>query len=157
MKLRGGLVLALVVLFLDQISKVGIVEWIKPPPAGITLTGFFSIVLVWNRGMSFGMLNTGAAAVPWILGGLTIVVAVALIWWLARTQRWLMAVGIGLVLGGALGNLIDRLVHGAVVDFLLLHAGRWQWPAFNLADSAITIGVAALLWDSLFTTRESPK
>ncbi|MCW5774046.1 MAG: signal peptidase II [Rhodospirillaceae bacterium] len=157
MKLRAGLVLALIVLFLDQVTKVAILEWVMQPPRTIAVTGFFALVLVWNRGMSFGMLNTGDPAVPWILGALSVAVAVALIWWLARAQRWLVVVGVALVLGGALGNLIDRALYGAVVDFLLLHAGDWHWPAFNLADSAITLGVAALLWDSLFAGRESRK
>jgi signal peptidase II len=155
MALRAGLLLAVLVLFLDQVSKLAILEGLKPPPAGISLTGFLAIVLVWNRGMSFGMFNVGDPIVPWILGAVTIAVAVGLVWWLARARRWLVVAGLGLVLGGALGNLIDRLLYGAVVDFILLHAGRWHWPAFNLADSAITLGVIALLWDSLFGARES--
>lgn len=157
MALRSGLLLAVLVLFLDQVSKLAILEWVKPPPAGISLTGFLAIVLVWNRGMSFGMFNVGDPVVPWILGAVTVAVAVGLVWWLARARRWLVVAGLGLVLGGALGNLIDRLLYGAVVDFVLLHAGRWHWPAFNLADSAITVGVIALLWDSLFGARESRK
>ena len=157
MALRAGLVVALVVLLLDQVTKLAILEWIKPPPQGIPLTGFFAIVMVWNRGMSFGMLNTGDPAVPWILGAVTIAVSIALIWWLARANRWLVVAGLGLVLGGAVGNLVDRALYGAVADFLLLHAGQWQFPAFNVADSGITVGVCCLLWDSLFGPPESPK
>lgn len=157
MVLRAGLLVAALVLLLDQASKLAILEWINPPPEGIPLTSFLAIVLVWNRGMSFGMLNTGDAAVPWILGGVAVAVSVSLVWWLARSPRRLVAVGLGLVLGGALGNLADRLLYGAVVDFVLLHAGRWSWPAFNVADSAISVGVICLLWDSLFGPRESRK
>jgi signal peptidase II len=157
MGLRAGLFLAILVLLLDQVTKLAILEWVKPPPAGISLTGFLAVVLIWNRGMSFGMFNTGDPLVPWILGAVSIAVAIALVWWLARARRWLVIAGVGLVLGGAIGNLADRLLYGAVVDFVLLHAGRWSWPAFNLADSAITLGVAALLWDSLFGARESRK
>lgn len=157
MKLRSGLVLALIVLFLDQVTKVAILEWVKPPATGIPITGFFAIVLVWNSGMSFGLLNTGDPAVPWILGTLSVVVSIALVWWLARAPHRLVAIGVSLVLGGALGNLIDRILYGAVVDFLDVHWGQWHWPAFNVADSAITLGVVALLWDSLFAARESPK
>lgn len=157
MGLRAGLFLAILVLFLDQVSKLAILEWVAPPAAGIPITGFLAVVLVWNRGMSFGMLNSGDPMVPWILGGLAVAVAIGLVWWLARAHRWLVIAGLGLVLGGAVGNLIDRLLYGAVVDFVLLHAGRWQWPAFNLADSAITLGVLALLWDSLFGAQESRK
>jgi signal peptidase II len=157
MGLRAGLFLAILVLLLDQVTKLAILEWVKPPAAGVSITGFLAIVLVWNRGMSFGMFNTGDPLVPWILGAISIAVAVALIWWLARAQRGLVIAGLGLVLGGAIGNLVDRFVYGAVVDFVLLHAGNWRWPAFNVADSAITLGVIALLWDSLFGAQESRK
>ena len=157
MGLRTGLFLAILVLFLDQVTKLAILEWVAPPAAGISITGFLAIVLVWNRGMSFGMFNVGDPLVPWILGALAIAVTIGLIWWLARAHRWLVIAGLGLVLGGAIGNLADRLIYGAVVDFVLLHAGSWQWPAFNLADSAITVGVIALLWDSLFGASESRK
>jgi signal peptidase II len=157
MGLRAGLFLAILVLFLDQVSKLAILEWVAPPAAGIPITGFLAVVLVWNRGMSFGMLNSGDPLVPWILGGLAVAVSIGLVWWLARAHRWLVVAGLGLVLGGAVGNLMDRLLYGAVVDFVLLHAGQWQWPAFNLADSAITLGVLALLWDSLFGAQESRK
>ena len=157
MGLRAGLFLAILVLFLDQVSKLAILEWVQPPAAGISITGFLAIVLVWNRGMSFGMLNTGDPLVPWILGAIAIAVAVGLVWWLARARHGLVILGLGLVLGGAVGNLVDRVLYGAVVDFVLLHAGDWRFPAFNVADSAITLGVIALLWDSLFTKPESPK
>ena len=158
MGLRAGLFLAVLVLFLDQVSKLAILEWVmQPADRRVVLTGFLALVLVWNRGMSFGLFNTGDPLIPWILGAITVAVAIALVWWLARAQRWLVVAGVGLVLGGALGNLVDRVLYGAVVDFVLLHAGRWSWPAFNLADSAITLGVVALLWDSLFAARESRK
>ena len=157
MGLRAGLFLAILVLLLDQVTKLAILEWVQPPPAGVSITGFLAIVLVWNRGMSFGMFNSGDPLVPWILGAIAIAVTVGLVWWLARARQRLVIVGLGLVLGGAVGNLVDRLVYGAVVDFVLLHAGSWHWPAFNVADSAITLGVIALLWDSLFGARESRK
>jgi signal peptidase II len=157
MGLRAGLFLAILVLSLDQVTKLAILEWVQPPAAGISITGFLAIVLVWNRGMSFGMFNTGDPIVPWILGAIAIAVAIGLVWWLARARHWLVIAGLGLVLGGAIGNLIDRVLYGAVVDFVLLHAGGWHFPAFNVADSAITLGVIALLWDSLFTKPESPK
>lgn len=158
MGLRAGLFLAVLVLFLDQVSKLAILEWVmQPADRRIVVTGFLALVLVWNRGMSFGLFNTGDPLIPWLLAAVTVAVSIALVWWLARAQRWLVVAGVGLVLGGALGNLVDRVLYGAVVDFVLLHAGRWSWPAFNLADSAITLGVVALLWDSLFAGRESRK
>lgn len=157
MGLRAGLFIAILVLFLDQVTKLAILEGVQPPAGGIPITGFLAIVLVWNRGMSFGMFNTGDPIVPWILGAVAIAVAIALVWWLARARHWLVIAGLGLVLGGAIGNVIDRVLYGAVVDFVLLHAGGWHFPAFNVADSAITLGVIALLWDSLFAKPESPK
>ena len=157
MALRSGLLVAVLVLLLDIVSKLAILEWINPPAQGISLTGFLAIVLVWNRGMSFGMLNTGDAAVPWILGALAVGVSIALVVWLKRADRRLVVAGLGLVLGGAVGNLLDRIQYGAVVDFVLLHYGSWAWPAFNVADSAIFLGVVCLLWDSLFGPRESPR
>jgi signal peptidase II len=157
MGLRAGLFLAILVLFLDQVTKLAILEWVKPQAGGIPITGFLAIVLVWNRGMSFGLFNTGDPLVPWILGAVAVAVAIGLVWWLARARHWLVIAGLGLVLGGAIGNLIDRMLYGAVVDFVLLHAGGWHFPAFNVADSAITLGVIALLWDSLFAKPESPK
>jgi signal peptidase II len=166
MALRAGLFLAILVLFLDQVTKLAILEWLNPqagrlqecsPAAGVAITSFFSIVLVCNRGMSSGLFNTGDPVVPWILGAIAIAVAIGLVWWLARARHWLVIAGLGLVLGGAIGNLIDRVLYGAVVDFVLLHAGSWHFPAFNVADSAITLGVVALLWDSLFNKPESPK
>lgn len=157
MGLRAGLFLAILVLLLDQVTKLAILEWVQPPPAGVAITGFLAIVLVWNRGMSFGMFNTGDPIVLWVLSAVAVTVAIGLVWWLAKAQRWLVIAGVGLVLGGAVGNLVDRLIYGAVVDFVLLHAGGWSWPAFNVADSAITLGVIALLWDSLFGAAESRK
>jgi signal peptidase II len=166
MGLRAGLFLAILVLFLDQVTKLAILEWLNPqagrlqvcsPAAGVAITGFLALVLVCNRGMSFGMFNTGDPIVPWILGAIAIAVAIGLVWWLVRARHWLVIVGLGLVLGGAIGNLIDRILYGAVVDFVSVHAGGWYFPAFNVADSAITLGVIALLWDSLFTKPESPK
>lgn len=157
MALRSGLLVAVLVLLLDLVSKLAILEWIEPPAQGIPLTGFLAIVLVWNRGMSFGMFNTGDPAVPWILGALAVAVSIALVWWLKRADRRMVVAGVGLVLGGAVGNLLDRVLYGAVVDFVLLHYRGWQWPAFNVADSAIFLGVVCLLWDSLFGPRESPK
>lgn len=157
MALRAGLLIAAIILLLDQATKVYVLEWLMQPPQAIPVTSFFALVLTWNRGMSFGMLNMDAAWVPWVLGGVTIAVTIVLIVWLTRTRRWPTALGLALVIGGALGNLIDRVLYGAVVDFILLHYEGWRWPAFNVADTAITLGVIALLWDSLFAGRESPK
>jgi signal peptidase II len=157
MRLKQGLHLALIVVILDQVSKLWILEWLMQPPRPIRLADFLAIVLVWNRGMSFGLFNTASPLVPWILAAFSTAVVAALTWWLARAERLLLTIALGFVIGGAVGNLIDRFIYGAVVDFVLFHYGEWQWPAFNLADSAITVGVILLLFDSLFGPKESPK
>ena len=123
------------------------------PPKIISVTGFFNFVLVWNRGVSFGMFGSHSHWGPILLTGLALVISVVLLVWLRRVETRLVATAIGLVLGGALGNVIDRLRFEAVVDFLDFHVLGYHWPAFNVADSAISVGVGLLLYDALFESR----
>ena len=123
------------------------------PPRIIEVTGFFNLVLVWNRGVSFGLLNSQSDWMPILLIGIALAISVFLVLWLRRVEHRLLAVAIGLVLGGAIGNVIDRIRFQAVLDFLDFHAFGYHWPAFNLADSTITIGVALILFDGLFESR----
>ena len=154
---RFGLVLALVVVVLDQVSKWWILAGVMNPPTVIPVTPFFNLVLVWNRGVSFGLLNQASAWIPWLLSALAAAICAGLVVWLRRADgRWL-ATALGLVIGGAVGNLVDRLRHGAVVDFLDVHAGGYHWPAFNVADAAITVGVGVLLIDALIADRNERK
>jgi signal peptidase II len=148
--LRLGLVVAAAVIALDQATKWIILSLVMAPPRPIAVTPFFNLVLVWNPGISFGLLRDHPSATRWVLAGAAVVIAAVLGFWLRRADRALPAVALGAVIGGALGNVIDRLVHGRVVDFLDLHALGYHWPAFNIADSAITLGVAALVVDGLF-------
>ena len=155
---RGlGWGLAAAVLVSDQISKyliLGLFQDADQPYFAIT--PFFNIVLAWNRGISFGMFgNAGAYSVE-ILIGLTVVIAVALAVWLMRSETRMSAAALGLIIGGAVGNVIDRFRFGAVTDFLDVHVLGYHWPAFNVADSAIVIGAAPLIWESLFDGGESP-
>jgi signal peptidase II len=146
---RLGLLLAVAVLVLDQLSKWWIMTVVMAPPKPVVLAPFFNIVLVFNRGVSFGMFGAAPHWMPWLLLGFALAVAGGLGVWLMRARnRWLGA-GLGLVIGGAIGNAIDRVRLGAVVDFLDVHAAGYHWPAFNVADSAITVGVLLLLFDSL--------
>ncbi|MBM3487755.1 MAG: signal peptidase II [Alphaproteobacteria bacterium] len=148
--MRLAVLLVVAVLVLDQATKAWIVYDVMSPPRIIPVTGFFNLVMVWNRGASFGILNTGAAWVPWFLAAVTVAVTIGLVVWLRRTDRWGLAAGIGLIIGGALGNLIDRVWYGAVADFVQLYYGNFYWPAFNVADSAITVGVILVLIDGFF-------
>ncbi|MEZ5935539.1 MAG: signal peptidase II [Alphaproteobacteria bacterium] len=149
--LRNGLFIALLVIVLDQITK-----WIALTGVGfgadpIAVTSFFNLVLVWNRGVSFGMFNEAGAAGPWILSGLAIVVVLGLLYWLRQAEARLTVTALGLVIGGALGNVIDRFRFGAVVDFLDVHIAGYHWPAFNVADAAICVGAGLLLLDGLLS------
>jgi signal peptidase II len=151
---RCGLTVALAILLVDQASKAIVLALLAEP---IRVTGFFNLVLVWNRGVSFGMLGGLGASAPWLLIGLALAVAVALTIWLWREARVLTGLALGLVIGGALGNAIDRARFGAVVDFLDFHLSGYHWPAFNVADSAIVVGAGLLVLDSLRAGRPATK
>jgi signal peptidase II len=147
--MRLGLGLAAIVILLDQATKWWLLDLMTPPRV-IPVTDFFNLVLVWNRGISFGLLGDGGQSQAWLLAAFGVIVAGGLVLWMHRAALpRLPSVAVGLIIGGALGNAIDRLRFGAVVDFLDLHAGGWHWPAFNVADSAITVGVAALVLDAV--------
>lgn len=150
---RLGLMVAVLVFGLDQLTKWAALFVLDLPEQSITVTPFFNLVMVWNRGVSFGMLNSAGAFAPWLLAGLALAVVIGLLVWLRRTEHWLIAIGLGLVIGGALGNVVDRLRYGAVVDFLDFHAAGYHWPAFNVADAAICIGAAVIVVDGLLAPR----
>jgi signal peptidase II len=118
------------------------------PP--VEVTPFFDLVLVWNRGVSFGMLTGGGGVPPWALVALAGAIGLFLLAWLWRETRAPARLALWLVIAGAVGNVVDRLRFGAVVDFLDFHVNGYHWPAFNVADSAIVVGAGLLLLDSLF-------
>jgi signal peptidase II len=152
-----ALAAAAAVALLDQLSKWWIVERVMDPPRALEITGFLNLMLIYNRGVSFGLLDSEAALLPWLLSGLAVAIVIGLVAWLRHIEgRW-PGVAVGLIVGGALGNVVDRLRLGAVIDFLDLHWAGFHWPAFNLADGAITLGVALLLLDGLFGRRKSPR
>ena len=148
--LRLGLAVAGVVVVLDQLTKWAILSWLD---RAIALTPFFNLVVVWNRGVSFGMFDSAGALGPWVLSALALAVVIALLVWLRRVEHPLTGSALGLIIGGAMGNLIDRVRFGAVVDFLDFHALGWHWPAINVADSAICVGAVLLLVDGLLMPR----
>jgi signal peptidase II len=153
-----GLAIAAVILVLDQATKYWLLQTLQEANGPfIEVTGFFNIVLVWNRGVSFGMFNNDAGLNGMVFSLLAAVIVVALLVWLRRAASPLIRIAIGLVIGGAIGNVVDRLRLGAVVDFLDFHLGSWHWPAFNVADSAICVGVAFMVIDGLLTRRETSR
>jgi signal peptidase II len=149
--------LAAAVLLVDQLTKWLIVQVVMQPPRVVELTGFFNLVLVHNPGISLGLWSGESAWKPWVLSGLALAIVTGLVVWLRRQSRTLPALAIGLIVGGAIGNAIDRWHAPGVIDFLDFHAFGWHYWAFNVADSAITIGVAFLVYDGLFLERDSAK
>ncbi len=149
-----GLGLASLVLILDQLSKWWIVSVVMQPPKIIPLTSFFNLVLGWNRGISFGLFHGDSAFNAWGLPAIALVITAFLLVWLWRSSGMMISIAIGSIIGGALGNVVDRLRFGAVADFLDFHVFGYHWPAFNLADMGITLGAVLLIYDSLFGGEE---
>ena len=143
-----GFGLALAIAVADQATKIWALDGLFFPPRSIQVTSFLNLVAVWNSGVSFGFLAGHSEVMPYILAGFAAAVCVGMGIWLSRARTGLLATGLGLVIGGAVGNVIDRLRFQAVIDFIDLHVAGYHWPAFNLADSAITVGVGLLLLDS---------
>jgi lipoprotein signal peptidase len=149
-----GIVAALIVLVGDQASKWAVLNVLDLQAVGsIAVLPGLNLTMVWNRGVTFGLLNSlGTWGSPALgVGALLVVSALGV--WLTRAERPLVAGAIGAIAGGAVGNVIDRLRFGAVVDFIHAHAWGWSWYVFNVADSAIVCGVAALLLDGLWRER----
>jgi signal peptidase II len=196
--LRIGIPVAVVALLLDQLSKWWVLAWAFRPNEGLSaasfldlmltadksltaaggtlavVTSFFDLFLAWNRGISFSIFRSDSPAAAWMFAGLALLIVAGLLFWLTRIDRRWPAVAIGLIVGGALGNVLDRVRYGAVVDFLYFHGDAYpgfcnvlgsvglgwldcRWPAFNVADSAIFVGVAMLLIDGLFGPSERAK
>ncbi len=155
-----GLAAALVACLLDQAIKLWLLFGFQLGAKGVVPVGpFFDLVLVWNKGISYGLFQQQGPLGQWALL-LFKVLAVALLWiWLARISSWLSALSLGLIIGGAIGNGIDRVAYGAVADFVHFYVttATWSfsWYVFNLADVAIVVGVAGLLYDSVFGDRDA--
>ena len=150
----GGLAL-LLVLAADQGSKLWILQGLKLPELGrVDLLPVLSLTMVWNQGVTFGMFKADGTWGPLLLVGVAVAIVVALAVWLRRAETRLVAISLGAIAGGAIGNVVDRLRFGAVVDFIHFHVGSWSWYVFNVADAAIVCGVAALVLDGLRPKRQ---
>ncbi len=145
--------LAALLVVLDQLTKYTAVKTIDPQGA-VSLLPFLSLVLTYNTGAAFSFLAGAGGWQRWFFVLVAIGASVLISWMLHRHQRdTFLCLGLTLILAGAIGNLIDRLTIGAVVDFILLYWRQYQWPAFNLADSCITVGAAMLIWDGFVRSR----
>jgi signal peptidase II len=169
-----GVLVALVIAVADQVTKILILLMFSVAAPGRTMAArildvltinaadvhvfrripvapVLDLVLTWNTGISYGLFPQVGPLGQWALLGVK-TVAVVLLWlWLAHASSRLTALALGLIIGGAIGNAVDRALHGAVVDFVLFHLGSYEWYVFNLADSAIVAGVVGLLYESTFT------
>jgi signal peptidase II len=155
---RIGLIAALLTGLFDQLSKLWLLFRFDLESRGLVrLVPTIDLVLTWNTGISYGLLQQNTALGRWLLLGFKFL-AVGFLWvWLARAESRAMAVALGLIIGGALGNAIDVMAYGAVADFVFFHftlaSWEFRWYVFNLADAAIVAGVIGLLYDSLFASR----
>jgi signal peptidase II len=158
MMLGRGLAVAAVAAVLDQASKALVLAFFGEPGCALhraVVGPFLDLVLTCNPGVSFGLFNrAGVNSLIFSLAALAIILV--LVVWLGRVRATFLAAAIGLIIGGAIGNVVDRLRYGAVIDFLDFHLASWHWPAFNLADSAICLGVAAMLLDGLLSRHAAP-
>ena len=149
------LLLALVVIVIDQLTKTLVIDEFRLGDSR-TITSFFNLVRVHNTGAAFSFLAGAAGWQRWFFVGLGAAAAAFIIWLLMRHPgQTLFCLALALILGGALGNVIDRLLHGWVVDFIQLHWRGWHFPSFNVADSAITAGATLLIIDELRRARRS--
>lgn len=164
--LRIGLAIAALVVVADQVSKYILLEWVMRPE-GVTTTPFlsdvvvevlpfFNFIMAWNTGISFSLLSSETEMGRWMLVALQTTITVAVIWWLRTLHGWVVVTGAGLIVGGAVGNIIDRIRFGAVADFFDFHVSGWHFATFNVADCAITIGVGLWLLDALFGKPHHP-
>jgi signal peptidase II len=147
--------LGLLVVVADQLSKLWILYSFNLPSRGsVEVFGPFSLTMVWNQGVSFGLLRADHGVVRWLLSAFSLIVAIVLALWVRKVERPLLGCAIGLIMGGAIGNMIDRVRFGAVADFLDFKALHFPW-VFNVADSAISVGVVLLLLDTFLIDRKA--
>ena len=145
-----GLTVAIAVLIADQWSKWWVLHRLDlPTRMDVPVAPFVDFTMVWNGGVTFGLFQVGPGRGHLLLGLVALAITVMLVRWMHVTTRAAVAVPLGMIVGGALGNIADRLRYGLVVDFVRVHALGWSWYVFNLADACIVCGVAALLIDGL--------
>lgn len=148
-RLAAWLSFAALIVVVDQLTKLAVTRSLTYGQS-IAVTPFFDLVLVFNPGAAFSFLSDASGWQRWFFVVLALAISVWLVVLLRRhAAEKLLPVALALILGGAIGNVIDRVLFGAVIDFLYFHLGKYYWPAFNVADSAISIGVALMIWDQI--------
>jgi signal peptidase II len=149
-------VAAALALIADQASKWALLEVVglRENPRNIEILPVFDIVMWWNHGTSFSLFRTGN---PYVFAILALVIIGFLVLWLSRMVSPVLAAAVGAVIGGALGNVVDRLRFHAVADFFYAHLGEYGWPAFNVADSLIVVGIGILVFDGMFVSHKTDK
>jgi signal peptidase II len=150
------LLLALFVIVLDQITKVAVLDHFEPGERLSVIPGLFDLTLLFNRGAAFSFLAGHDGWQRWFFVGIAAAASGFILYLLLRQRQQVMfSIALGLILGGAIGNVVDRLLYGQVVDFLLFHQGNWYFPAFNVADSAISVGAFLLILDELLRMKRA--
>lgn len=145
-----GFIVAAFVFILDQASKAWVLSALSNPPYKIEVTSFLNLIQAWNRGVTFGLLKAGNPYAVWVLIGVALLLSCALVIWIFQAENKMISSCFGLILGGALGNILDRIRFEAVTDFLDFHIMGYHWYTFNGADTAIVIGVALILIDQMY-------
>lgn len=155
---RLGFLVAALTFAADQASKLYLLfVFDLPLREPVTLGPFVTLLVVWNRGISYGLFQQQTDLGRWLLVIVSVLATIAIGLWMRRNERPLLGIALGLLAGGALGNVVDRVAYGAVFDFVQLHAAGYSWYVFNIADAAIVAGVIGLLYDSLFAERRVPE
>jgi len=152
-----GILIALCVVTADQLSKYWVLNDLLQERVMIVYSPFFNVVRAWNTGVSFSMFNNYGNLGAFLLSGVALAIVVFLLYWLYQEKNRAAQVALGMIIGGAIGNVIDRLRLGAVFDFLDFHLGESHWPAFNVADSFICIGAGLLIFQGLFNVLQAKK
>ena len=152
-----GIFIALLVVIIDQLTKYVVLHHVLKEYAAVIITPFFDIVRAWNTGVSFSMFNNWGISGVYILSGVALLIVCFLVKWLSAEKNRTMQLALGFIIGGAIGNVIDRVRLGAVFDFLDFHLGDSHWPAFNAADSFICIGATVIIIHSVFFNKKEVK
>lgn len=153
-----GSIIAVVGFLTDRLSKWWLIDvFLIEERVVVPVLPFFDLVMAWNKGISYGLFQADTLVGRSILAGFAIIVCIVLFVWLARVNNHLMAVSLGLIIGGAVGNIYDRIVFGAVADFFSLHGYGFYWYIFNIADVWIAIGVGLMMYDAFFPGGDEPE